>query len=104
MFDCPANPVGTHNCVHREDLSAVCTTGSIINIYVVCSPLLEMLIFPFYIACYDGQIRLAGGRNGAEGRVEICSLGTWGTVCDDFWNDNAATVVCRQLGLSTSGK
>ena len=25
LFDCPANPIGIHNCVHFEDASVHCT-------------------------------------------------------------------------------
>ena len=55
------------------------------------------------IDCSDGEIRLAGSSNPLEGRVEVCYDGVWGTVCSDFWNREDATVVCRQLGYSSSG-
>ena len=48
--------------------------------------------------CSDGDIRLVGGGNEFEGRVEICFGEVWGTVCDDFWNTANAIVVCRQPG------
>lgn len=49
--------------------------------------------------CDDGQIRLRGtNSNRYRGRVEICFNDTWGTVCDDGWDNDDAFVVCTQLG------
>ena len=53
--------------------------------------------------CTDGDIRLVGGANELEGRVEVCYDNQWGTVCHDSWRTSDATVTCVQLGFSKWG-
>ena len=80
LIDCPANPLGSHNCGHSEDAGVRCTF------------------------CTQGAIRLQGG-TATQGRVEICNNNVWGTVCNNFnsWDNTDARVVCVQLTLPSSG-
>ena len=52
------------------------------------------------IACTQGAVRLRDGAKSLEGRLEICYDEEWGTICDDMWSINDASVACRQLGFS----
>ena len=48
-------------------------------------------------------VRLRGGHHYMEGRVEIFVRNEWGTVCDEFWDNADASVVCRMLGFGENG-
>ncbi len=39
----------------------------------------------------------------ARGRVELCLNDSYGTICDEFWDNTDASVVCKQLGFSAYG-
>ena len=66
------------------------------------SPPLSLPLLVNSTTCQYGSIRLSNGTP-HMGRLEVCLGGTFGSVCDENWSTAGASVVCRQLGLSSQG-
>jgi len=49
-------------------------------------------------------VRLVGGPSPREGRLAVYYSRVWGTVCDDYFDDAAAGVVCYMLGYGRGGQ
>lgn len=50
--------------------------------------------------CGGPSIRLMGGLSNRDGRVELFHEGRWKSLCHSGWDNNAAEVVCRELGFA----
>ncbi|XP_060563145.1 deleted in malignant brain tumors 1 protein-like [Ruditapes philippinarum] len=68
LFDCPHRSWGSNNCGHGEDVGITCA-----------------------------RVRLVNGSSQYEGRLEVWHDNTWGTVCDDSFGTQDATVACKML-------
>ena len=48
----------------------------------------------------DGEVRLVGGSNDAEGTIEICFGSLWGAISATTWTEANTQVTCKQLGFT----
>ena len=56
---------------------------------------------PHTKVCNTGDVQLvSSGFSASRGTVQLCYNHTWGSVCDNGWDTNEATVVCHQLGYN----
>ena len=78
-MDCPNRTANTRYCSHEYDIAVSCQG--------LCSS--------------HGDVRLVD-RQPNLGRVEVCTNGRWGTVCNNGWSWRDVEVVCRQLGYHYS--
>lgn len=108
ITECNYRQVPLYSCKHNQDVSLRChvpntgiqtqvKTGHTSTDKQHSRSLQKNIIFSHL------KVRLAGGRNPSEGRVEVLmdvgGVRRWGSVCSENWGLNEAMVVCRQLGL-----
>ncbi|XP_067678804.1 scavenger receptor cysteine-rich domain-containing group B protein-like isoform X2 [Haliotis asinina] len=71
LASCSHRSWGTNNCGHSEDVGIICDPSDI-----------TMKLTPGY----------------KRGLLQVLHSGIWGTVCDDYFGQVEASVVCRALG------
>ena len=60
--------------------------------------MLRVIQIIMYLFLKGMMMRLVGGQDNSEGRLEVKNEEVWGTVCSDGFDRNDANVVCKYLG------
>ncbi|XP_019850479.1 PREDICTED: scavenger receptor cysteine-rich domain superfamily protein-like isoform X2 [Amphimedon queenslandica] len=88
-----------------ENITCTGTESSLSNCKIHASKCLKWCSEVLAIKCFNpgmctnGDIRLVDGIIENEGRIEICTDGVWGAVCDEGWDKTDAHVACTEIGF-----
>ena len=95
----------TSSCSHSYDAGVSCL-GKLATLCIFSFVLTITILYNTHVVkCpTEGQMRLVGGDNLREGRIEVCFGEAWTTICDALWSTADANVVCQQLGYSSNGR
>ena len=91
---------GDNNCVHDEDVG-VCCGGD------TAAPSSDDGSCPWTgdgspEEPGNGDLHVADCQEDCCCRLEVFYDGSWGTICDDSFNDDAGVIACRQMGLPST--
>jgi len=89
--DCYGNETRIQDCHYTKSMPSSCYNYGNKAAGVICN-------FPKHV------IELKGGINNSEGNVMVRNnKGYFGPICDDYWNNVTASIVCKQLGFKLGG-
>ncbi|XP_034050584.1 neurotrypsin [Thalassophryne amazonica] len=90
-------------CHGDEDTLSKCRSRTFIT--GDCKPRTTKPVICLLSQAVAPPLRLVGGEEDFEGRVEVFHGGRWGSICDDQWDNRDAEVVLRdRLGFSGVAK
>ena len=92
---------------NREVFATVYFIQSFICQRFYCKFISSNCIFSTSPACVEGSVLLYNGSEvsteASQGTVLVCFSGVYGSICDDFWDQLEAQVICGQLGKNSTG-
>ncbi|XP_029109970.1 scavenger receptor cysteine-rich type 1 protein M130-like [Scleropages formosus] len=103
LWQCPFSLSGWNTCTDSKMAKIYCSEVNKFNVpfdFTDC----ESSTDPQNSCSSHLPVRLMEGTDPCSGRVEVYHKGSWGTICDNFWDLQDAEVVCRQLGCGPALK